>query len=167
MKLSIGLAPLALILITACGSETSGTFEGEDGERGEYTIDSEDGDMTAVITGEDGTATVRSGNNVAVDLPDGFTVYPGAKVINNTVFERDEAKGAMVVIETEDSPEQVADFYREQAEEEGLEIGFEMSIDNGKMLGGEDGNGRVITVNATQDDGVTSAQLMIGTDLEQ
>ena len=87
MRLTLAiLTPFALTL-AACSSETSGTFEGEDGETGEYTIDSSTGEATATITTEEGTATLRSGASVPVELPAGFTTYPGAEVVSNTVVQ--------------------------------------------------------------------------------
>ena len=108
----VSLASLSLAL-AACSSETSGTFEGEDGETGEYTIDRATGEATATIETEDGTATLRSGSDVPVELPAGFTVYPGAEVITNTVVSQGAGSGMLVTMQSDDSPEAVAGFYKD------------------------------------------------------
>jgi hypothetical protein len=159
------MAPLVLLL-AACGSETSGTFEGEDGETGEYTIDNSTGETTATIETEDGTATLRSGADVPVDLPGGFTVYPGAKVVSNTVVNQGEGLGTLVTMTTVDGPEKVAEFYKAQAEKAGIAIQMEMSTETGTMTGGESPDGLTFSIIASpQEDDAgerTIAQLAVG-----
>ncbi len=155
----------AVIALAACSSERSGTFEGEGGTTGNYAVDEDDGAVTAEIRTEDGIATLRSGESVAPDLPDGFTVYPGAKVLSSTNFSQAGKKGAMVLLESEADPEAMAEFYRKQAESAGIEVRMEMSINDGKMIAGESDGGLTFSFNATPEDGKTNAQLMIGTNL--
>lgn len=161
MRVSIPVISAALCL-SACGPDTGGTFETEDGETGSYTIDEDSGETTATIRTEDGTATMRSGESVPVDLPDGFSLYPGASVTNNTTFSMDDARGAMVMFESDAEPRAIADFYRKQAEAAGIDIELEMSINGGQMLGGESEGGRTFTLNASRNGESTSAQLMVG-----
>lgn len=150
-------------LLAACGSERSGEFTTEDGESGEYTIDTESGETTARIETEDGVATLRSGADVPVDLPNGFTIYPGAKIITNTVVDSAQGSGNMVLMETDASPDNVIAHYRKQAEAAGIEIQMELTVNDGKMIGGEAPGGGVFSLNASNDgEGPTSAQLMIG-----
>lgn len=159
---NLALAATASLALAACGSETSGTIEGEDGETAEYTIDRSSGEMNATITTDEGTATVRSGTDIPVDLPDGFSLYPGATVVNNTTFAQGDAGGSMIMFQSEDSPEEVATFYRKQAEDAGIDIEFEMNANGGRMFGGKDEDGRTVTVNASESDGMTTAQLTVG-----
>ena len=155
--------PIALAL-AACGSETSGTFEGEDGETGEYTIDNSTGETTATIKTDDGTATMRSGSNVPVDLPDGFSLYPGASVVSNTVVKQGAGgSGTLVMMTSGDSPEKIAGFYRQQAEKAGIEIQMEMTTNGAQIIGGESGDGLTFSIMASPDgEGGTSAQLTVG-----
>lgn len=156
----------AAALVSACGSETSGEFTTDDGSTGEYTIDQSTGETTARIETDEGTATLRSGANVPVELSEGFSIYPGATVISNTVVSHGEGSGNMVMMETTDSPEEVAAHYRKQAEAAGVDIQIEMSINGGKMLGGEGPGGTMFSLNASRDgDGPTQAQLMLGSKL--
>ncbi|UIP07933.1 hypothetical protein LY632_05920 [Erythrobacter sp. SDW2] len=160
MRLVLPIA--AAIALAACSSEKSGSFETEGGERGEYTVDSIDGGMNATITTKDGTATMQSGENVKADLPDGFTVYPGAKVVSATNVDSPESKGSLLMMETSDSPDKVAAFYRKQAEAAGIKIEMEMTVNGGKMIGGKGPDERVFSLNTTNNDGKTGIQLTVG-----
>ncbi|MDJ0978775.1 MAG: hypothetical protein QNI87_09575 [Erythrobacter sp.] len=156
------IAPLACAL-AACGSETSGTFTGEDGETGEYTIDNSTGETTATITTDDGTATLRSGTNVPVELPSGFSVYPGADVVSNTVFKQGAGSGALVTMKSEDKPEKLAAFYKQQAESAGIKIQMEMKTNGAQMIGGEAPDGLTFSVIASPEGEGSTAQLSVGT----
>lgn len=151
-------------LLAACGSETSGTIEGEDGEVGEYTIDSETGETTATITSEDGTTVLRSGENIEVDLPAGFSAYPGAKVVHNTSVNQGETSGAVVIMESDDSAEDIVTFYRKQADDAGIKVEFEMNMEDGRMLGGKNDEGETFTLNAVDEGDRRTIQLMVGKD---
>lgn len=148
--------------LAGCGSESSGTIDGENGERGEYTIDESTGETKATITTDEGTATLRSGADVEVDLPDGFTAYPGANVVSNTVVSQAQGSGAMLFFETDDSPAEVIAFYKRQAEAAGVKLQLDASINGGSMIGGESEDGITFSVNANPGEERTSAQLIVG-----
>ncbi|QFT78407.1 hypothetical protein [Erythrobacter sp. THAF29] len=156
----------ATALLSACGSERSGEFTTEDGERGEYMIDSSTGETTARIETPEGEATLRSGANVPVELPDGFSVYPGATVVSNTAVNHGEGKGNLVLMQIDASPDDVIDHYRDEAEDAGFDIQIEMTVNEGKMIGGEGPGDSFFSVNASQTEGEpTQAQLMLGSKL--
>jgi len=157
------LGPLAAALMLAgCGSETSGTIEDEAGETGEYTVDRETGETNATITTDDGTATLRSGKNVEVDLPAGFTAYPGSTIVTNTVVNQTQGAGSMVLFETQDTPADIIAFYKRQAEAAGVRIELDASINGGSMIGGKSEDGLTFSVNANPGEDKTSAQLVVG-----
>jgi len=160
------VAPIALMaVLAACGSQTSGEIAGDDGEAGEYVINQETGEASATITTEDGTVTTRSGSDVPVDLPGGFTVYPDAKVLSNTIVTQGGGSGALVTMSSSDSPEEVAAFYREQAEKAGIELQMELNTNGGKLLGGESKDGLTFSLaaNPSEEDG-SIVQLTLGKD---
>ncbi len=147
----------------ACGSAESGEFTTEDGSDGEYAIDSETGETSARIETPDGTATMRSGANVPVELPEGFSLYPGATVVSNTqVKQGDNAQVVLLSFESEDSPEAIAAHYKSEAEAAGVDIQVDATINGGRMLAGEGTDGSVFSINTTREDGKTSAQLTTG-----
>ena len=156
----------ATVVLAACGSDRSGEFTTEDGESGEYSIDSSTGETTARIETPDGEATLRSGANVPVELTDGFSVYPGATILSNTVVNQGEGKGNLVLMQIDASPEEVIKHYRDQAEAAGFDIQIEMSVNDGKMIGGEGPQDSFFSVNASRTEGEpTQAQLMLGSKL--
>lgn len=154
----------AALLISACGSEKTGTFETADGE-GSYKIGSDGGEVTAMATTKDGTTTMRSGENVPLDLPNGFTLYPGAKVQTNTAVTNNDGKGALIIMESDASPEDMIAFYRKQAEAAGIKLELEMTTAQGAMIAGNGPNDLTFTFNANRPvggaDGKTNGQMTI------
>ncbi|WP_156423759.1 hypothetical protein [Erythrobacter sp. YT30] len=156
-----GLAAVTLG-VGACSSEKSGTFTDGDGNTGEYTVDSESGETAVTVETGEGTATMRSGTDVPVDLPGGFTIYPGAKVASNTIVSHGEGEGSMVILETDATPAELAEFYGAQAKDAGVEIQMDMTTGDTKMLAGETAEGLVFSLNATRQGDLTTAQVMVG-----
>ncbi|MFU7529141.1 hypothetical protein [Qipengyuania sp. ASV99] len=154
--------PAAALALSACGSETSGEFTTEDGETGEYTIDQESGAASMTIDTPDGEVSMRSGADVPLDLPAGFSLISGAKVISNTVVDQADGKGTIISFTSEKAPEAIAEYYRKEAEAAGIDIQIETSINGGKMLGGEGPSGTTFSVTAYPSDDGTTGQLLIG-----
>ncbi len=162
---AIGVGALAL---AACGSEQSGTITTEDGETIEYSADSESsGETTMRITGPDGEEVVsRTGAGVELSLPDGISMYPGAKIVSNTVVSGgSEGSGSMIMFESSDSPEDITKYYRKQAESAGITIQIDASMNDAQMIAGEKkSDNSSFMVTATREDGdVTTAQMMVTT----
>lgn len=160
------------LALAACGSERSGTITNEDGETVEYSVDGSSADSATMrITGPDGEEVIaRTGADAPADLPAGFSLYPGAKVLSNmTVSNAAEGTGSTISFESTDSPEKVAKFYRDQAESAGIAIQIDANMNGAHMVAGEnEADETSFMVNASQnDDGLTVAQLMIGTKLDQ
>lgn len=151
------------LLLAACGSEKSGEFTTEDGETAEYTIDEDSGETSMTVKGPDGTATLRSGAEVPVSLPDGFSLFPGSKVVTNTVVSQPDGQGTMVMFEAAAPADTIVAHYREQAKAAGFDIQLEMNTNGTTMIGGErKGDGSTLSVTATSGD-TTTGQIIIGT----
>ena len=164
MRKSVMVLAGAALTLAACGSETSGEFTTEEGETAEYTIDKATGETTMTLESDGGKATLRSGADVPVTLPDGFSLYPGAKVITNTIVDQPDGKGTMVMFETPDAAEAVIAHFRKQAEEAGFDIQIDANMNGSLMIGGErkqDGSTLSVTANTHQGD-ATTGQLIIG-----
>lgn len=160
---SLAWASGAAMLLAACGSETSGEFTTEDGQNAEYTIDEESGETSMTVKGPDGIATLRSGAQVPVSLPDGFSLYPGAKVVTNTIVKQADGQGTMVMFETDAKAETVVAHFREQAKTAGFDIQLEMNTNGTMMIGGEHKNGSTLSVTASPGaESGTTGQLIIG-----
>lgn len=158
------MAGAAALMLAACGSETSGEFTTEDGKNAEYTIDKASGETSMTIKGEDGTATLRSGTGVPVSLPQGFSLFPGSKVVTNTVVNQPDGQGTMVVFEADAPADKVIAHYREQAKSAGFAIQIEMTTNGTTMIGGErKADGSTLSVTASPGEGgTTTGQLILG-----
>lgn len=171
MRLSaLAMALGAATIMAACGSETSGEFTTEDGESAEYTIDEKSGETRMTLAGPEGPATLRSGAEVPLNLPKGFSLYPGAKVVTNTLVKKPDGTGVMVMFQTPDSPDKVIAHYRREAEAAGIAISVAMTTERSVMIGGEDAGGHLTfsananagAKDAAGEDEPTSVQLIIG-----
>ncbi|MBU7580839.1 MAG: hypothetical protein KAF27_10280 [Porphyrobacter sp.] len=150
------------LMLAACGSETSGEFKTADGKDAEYTIDKDSGETTMTIDGPDGEATLRSGTNVPVSLPAGFTLFPGSKVVANTIVNQPDGQGTMVTFEADAAAERVVAHYRDAAKAAGFDIQLEMNTNGTRMIGGErKADGSSLSVTAT-DGEPTTGQIIIG-----
>lgn len=156
------LATSAALALAACGSETKGEFTTEDGENAEYTIDKDSGETSMTIKSEDGTATLRSGSEVPVNLPSGFSLFPGSKVVTNTVVKQPDGQGTMVMFEADAQPDAVIAHYREQAKAAGFAIELEMNTNGTTMIVGKrEADGSSLSVTATSGE-PTTGQIIIG-----
>ncbi|MEM7780631.1 MAG: hypothetical protein AAF697_09600 [Pseudomonadota bacterium] len=155
----------AALTLAACGSENSREFTTEDGETAEYTIDNDSGETSMTVNTSDGTVSMRSGADVPIDLPAGFGLIGGANVTSNTIVDQGGTKGAIVTFETDQSPDEIFDFYRAQAEAAGVTIQIETKINDGGMIGGEnEATGLTFSVTAYRGANGTTGQLTIGED---
>src|SRR5690606_19277912 len=150
-------------MLAACGSEDTTTVTTADGEA-EYTVDRDSGAADIQIRGNDGeTVSIRSGANLAAELPDGFSIYRGAEVTNSTTLQSKDGAGINVMMTSKASPEQMVEFYREQAEDAGFSIEMDMKTSNTHMISGRNGTDGVFSFNAsTGSDGETTGHLMVG-----
>ena len=162
--LALVLTGSAGLALAACGSETSGEFTTEDGETAEYTIDKDSGETSMTVEGPDGTATMRSGAGVPVDLPAGFSLFPGSTVITNTVVNQPDGTGTMVMFETDGAADKVIAHFRDQAKAAGFDIQLERNSNGSSMIGGErKGDGSTMSITATANPGdKTTGQIIIG-----
>ncbi len=161
----------ASLAIAACSSEDAGgssaAAKDEVEPRGSYDIDASTGETRARYTDDDGTTTtMRSGEKVPVELPAGFTVYPGATVTNNTRVEQADGLLVLLNLESAATPEEMTTYYREQAETAGIDVVTSLQSGPMKMIGGESGEGTSFSFTATRNDDLTEAQLSIGRGLE-
>jgi len=149
MKKFVFAAVLATGL-AACGS--SGDDEGATG--GKYSAEYDVGDGS--------TATVTAGGDIEVDLPMGFEVYPGSKVITTMVVNNAAVQGRTVMMETGDDVQKVADFYRAQAKASGIEINMETASAGTMLLAGRtEGEAGFNMMVTKSDEGKTTIQLTV------
>lgn len=149
-------------MLAACGGPADGTYQTEEGTV-EVDSDASGGRSEIRFTGKHGEeAVITSGTNVAVDLPAGFGIYPGAQVVSNTSMSSAEGDAAMVVMTSADKPAELVAHYRQQAEAAGVTIEMEMNQNGTLLIGGElpAGGGFSFTAMAAGDS--TQGTLLIG-----
>lgn len=156
--LALFLLPLGL---TGCDSATGSWFDKEPEPQATFAIDPESGGFYAEIPTEDGLARIRSGENTAVSLPLGFTLYPGAEITGNTVVATGGSTGSLVHFTVTDEPEKVAQYYRKQAEAAGIRVDFEMTANGTEMLGGKGADGSSFSLNVSRSEHLSEGQLMV------
>ena len=152
----------ALVLASCGGSDTT-TIETEDGTA-EYEVDGDGGAEIRYTDDEGNEAVITSGSDVDAELPAGFTIYPGAEVVSNTVITGNDGEGSLVIMTSNASVEDMVTHYRGQAESAGIEIGMEMTAGESRIIGGEGPNGEMFSFNASNSDGQTTGMLTIGRD---
>lgn len=156
-KFLIACSALAL---AACGSERTGTFQTEDGEV-QYSMGGSGDQGTFSLKTDEGEFTMQTGSG-NVDLPAGFTRYPGSTVVSNITMNSPEGSNSTVTMNAGDAVDKVVAFYRRQAEAAGVKISMEMKSNDVVMVGGESENGLVFSINASPDDeGGTIANLSL------
>lgn len=151
-------------LLTACGSEQSGTITTPEGEAADYRIDETSGETTMTIKTPDGNATLRSGQGVPIRLPEGFSLYPGSTVVSNTVVNQPDGAATMVVFEAEAKAPEIIAHFKGLAEKAGYSIELEANMNETMMISGKragDNTSFMVSTGAYVD-GKTSGQLVIG-----
>lgn len=151
------------LVLAACGSSESGTIETEDGTV-EYEADTDGDGVEMSFTDDDGNeTTLVSGSDVEVDLPDGFSIYPGAEVVQSTVIDGAEGQGSMIMMTSSDAPQDMVDHFRSQAEAAGIDIQMEMTSGDTRIIGGEGPDDRFFSFTVSSDGGENTGMLTIGT----
>lgn len=159
-KIAIAIGIGAAMALSACGSSESGTID-IGGDEGTYTVDSDGDGYSIQASTEDGEFSLNTGDDLDVDMPDGFTLYPGASVTSDMTLDQDDG-GSVITMESDASADDVLSYYRSEAEAAGIEIKVEMDVRGMKVLAGEDADGASFTVRAgAGDDGGTTTTLMV------
>ncbi len=151
--------------LAACSSKNAAEAEDAQPERelGSYEIDGQTGEIRARVTQEDGSvATMRSGESVPVAFPEGFTVYPGAEIITNTVVRNAQGEMMVIAMESDALPAAIVEFYREQASAANITIGLDLSAGGAEMLAGEGTDGLTFSLSASRETDRTIINLTIG-----
>jgi hypothetical protein len=163
MRRILGVSAAALLLASCGGPDAEGTIETEDGDV-TYSVDGDGDEVNIDMTGPDGEeVSIRSGDGASSDLPDGFSVYPGATVVTSANIDTSDGQGSVVVLSTDASLDEVVTFYRGQAEAAGVDIQSEMTVNGMRIIGGEGPDGLTFGATASPgEDGATTVQLTIG-----
>ncbi|WP_164116630.1 hypothetical protein [Sphingorhabdus sp. Alg239-R122] len=158
MKTSIiAAAAVASLALAGCSKERSGTFTDDEGNVTEYTVDGDTENSTVKISSDDGDMTIEAGKDIAANLPDGVTTYPGAKILSSANMSNSEDRkgSSMVQMETPDSKDKIVKYYKDSFKAKGIDVETEITADKMSMMAGKAKDGTVVSVmvNEAGDDG--------------
>lgn len=129
-----GLVPLALVALAGC-SDPEPRRDRDSASAFQESLTA--GEERARIADKNGAATtMRTGPEVPAQLPPGFTVYQGAKIVTNTVVEEAGGRRILLVFDSGDPIVDVLGFYRQQADAAGAAITFDLGGGERASLGG-------------------------------
>ena len=157
---NIGLLAASACLLAACDSDTASYDSGD----GSMTVETDDDGVTqGRITTDTGDRIDFTANDSEVELPFGFTIFPGGEVTQNASMTQGAGQGAMVGFTTEAPASDVIAHYRGEAETAGFEVSTISQSDGFEMLTGEqpDGEGSIIVMIA-QDGASQEVTLTVG-----
>ena len=151
MRKMVMVSVISLLLAACNSSDTGASPDGGD-------------DTQVRVNGDDGkeALTVSVGADLAVDMPKGYTLYPGANVITKSNVDQGDSTALVVVMSSKDSPEKLASFYRKQAEAAGVEFSMEDTSEGAQTLMGKGPDDTVFSLSALADESGTTAQLTVG-----
>ena len=135
------VATALLGLLAACGSneDDTTTFKTPDGE----------------------TVTIAERKGESASWPEGFSPYPDAQVVSDMSMGTDDATDQIITFESEDAPDDIADFYRGQAEKAGFAINMDFKVDGDRLLTAQAPDGRTFSMNTETAADLTEVSLSI------
>ena len=155
--------PLLVLTLACFGCERAdpGPPDEQAEPKGSYVADPESGTIHARIGEGENAVHLRSGSEGPVSLPPGFTLFPGARVVENSTVE---SGGAMRSLVVQTSPQPLAEvmlFYRQQASAAGIAPTMDIMGDDQASLGGV-GRSLEFAVSARRVGDATRIELSIG-----
>jgi hypothetical protein len=148
----------AAALLAACGSSKS-----DDVDKRTYTIDQSNGTTKLTIKDEKGsTLAIDTQDSTSAGFPEGYSPYPGAKVVSNSTVAEGQGNATMILMETSAAPDKVATFYRNEARAAGVKIALDEQAGGGRVLSGQTAGGQAFTLQANPEKSGTSISLLVG-----
>lgn len=147
-----------LILLAACEDRVASRRDPSPAPS--FALDPASGETRARIAAAGGaTGRMRSGERVPVALPRGFTLYPGARVVSNTLVEGGGERRVLLIFETGDPLAKVVGFYRGQAEAARARLTLDLVSDTAASLGSSMPGGFEFALTAHRSAAITRAEL--------
>ena len=118
-------------------------------------------DTTSFKTADGDTVTIAQREGENASWPEGFSPYPGAQVVSDMSMGTDDASGQIITFESDDAPDDIADFYRKEAEAAGFTINMDFKTDGDRLLTAEAPDGRTFAMNTDTAADITEVSLSI------
>ena len=96
-----------------------------------------------------------------MDLPAGFAIYPGARIVRSTATDFRSKRDRMVTMRSVDRPEMVLNFYRAHALNEGFTIDMDLAAADHHALDGGRMDGIRFSVSVLEEEGGALVTLRI------
>lgn len=144
------------ILLSACGDRGAAPAPSPTPN---FSRDAESGETRARIGVGGDEAEMRSGARIPVALPPGLTIYPGARVLGNTVVERGGSRRVLIEFETPDPISKVMLFHRAQVQAAGASLTLDLDGTEAASIGGRTAAGGDFALTARRSAGRTIVQL--------
>lgn len=123
----------------------------------------DDGVVVAEVSNQDGEYTARVGQDLAVDLPAGYSLPSGSEVMSSTKVNTGDTEGLSVMFFSTLSQDELVAHFRGQAEAAGVVISNETITPDMKIIGGEGSDGTTFFLQVTDnDDGRSFGNMTIG-----
>ena len=122
---------------------------------------SNEDDTTTFKTADGETVTIAERKGESASWPEGFSPYPDAQVVSDMSMGTDDATDQIITFESEDAPDDIADFYRGQAEKAGFAINMDFKVDGDRLLTAQAPDGRTFSMNTETAADVTEVSLSI------
>ena len=122
---------------------------------------SSDEETTTFKTGDGDTITLAQREGENASWPEGFSPYPDAEVVSDMSMGTDDSSSQIITFESGDSPDDIADFYREQAKAAGFTINMDFKTDGDRLLTAEAPDGRTFAMNTDTVADITEVSLSI------
>lgn len=107
-------------------------------------------------------ATLRTGPEVPIALPHGFTLPAGAKVVSSTSVEHGGERRMLVVFEVADAPARVIGQYRDQVMAAGAQATLDLGGEDSASLGGTLADARSFAISARREGRVSRVEFAVG-----
>ena len=151
IKSVLVIPPLAFALVACGGEGTDPTASQDSGSSTSST--------TTIETAEGDAVTQQTGKDVKADLPKGFTTYPDATIVANTVTTVGNERQTTIMMDSAAMPAEIAAHYKDQAEDAGMEITVDLGFEaNNSVAADRASDGLKLTVSASrgpEDEGTT------------
>ncbi|GEM_PF-384164 len=157
--------------------KTSGrvfTINAGEAEAGRITIKGDGGEAVSIEGKGDGTGgsidikskdgSMSIGGGSAASLPDWLPAYPGASMQGIYAVKNNESEGAGLSFTTDDTPQQVVDFYEEALEDAGMKVTTNNLKQSGRdyssqVIGADSNSKRSVFINVMVEGGTTKVTM--------
>lgn len=153
-------APL-LVLLSVCLHRDASLPESRASVAGLSSVPASGGTQAGIALARQARAELRSGPALPVNLPRGLTIYPGARVIGNTLVMRGSARSVLVEFETPEPIAKVIAFHRAQARAAGVTLTLDLAGTNAASIGGRTAADGEFAVTARRSSGATIVELSV------